>query len=79
MCGRYTLYTGEQAEEIRQIIDIAQRQANGQLKLGEVFPSDRAPILIANQDVESEEGKVPLSIRKFHGGILGWPVRNGGG
>ena len=50
MCGRYTLYTGEQAEEIRQIIDIAQRQANGQLKLGEVFPSDRAPILIANQD-----------------------------
>lgn len=40
MCGRYTLYTGEQAEEIRQIIDIAQRQAQGQLKLGEVFPSD---------------------------------------
>lgn len=50
MCGRYTLYTGEQAEEIRQIIDIAQRQVNGQLKLGEVFPSDRAPILVANQD-----------------------------
>lgn len=50
MCGRYTLYTGEQAEEIRQIIDIAQRQAQGQLKLGEVFPSDRAPILVANQD-----------------------------
>ena len=45
MCGRYTLYTGEQAKEIRQIIDIAQRQVNGQLKLGEVFPSDRAPIL----------------------------------
>ena len=50
MCGRYTLYTGEQAEEIRQIIDIAQRQAQGQLKLGEVFPSDRAPILVANQN-----------------------------
>ena len=50
MCGRYTLYTGEQAEEIRQIIDIAQRQVRGQLKLGEVFPSDRAPILVANQD-----------------------------
>lgn len=50
MCGRYTLYTGEQAEEIRQIIDIAQRQVQGQLKLGEVFPSDRAPILVANQD-----------------------------
>lgn len=50
MCGRYTLYTGEQAEEIRQIIDIAQRQVNGQLKLGEVFPSDRAPILVANQN-----------------------------
>lgn len=50
MCGRYTLYTGEQAEEIRQIIDIAQRQAQGQLKLGEVFPSDQAPILVANQD-----------------------------
>ena len=42
MCGRYTLYTDEQAEEIRQIIDIAQRQVRGQLKLGEVFPSDRA-------------------------------------
>lgn len=50
MCGRYTLYTGEQAEEIRQIIDIAQRQVNEQLKLGEVFPSDRAPILVASQD-----------------------------
>lgn len=50
MCGRYTLYTDEQAEEIRQIIDIAQRQVRGQLKLGEVFPSDRAPILVANQD-----------------------------
>ena len=50
MCGRYTLYTEEQAEEIRRIIDIAQRQVNGQLKLGEVFPSDRAPILVANQD-----------------------------
>ena len=50
MCGRYTLYTGEQAEEIRRIIDIAQRQVNGQLKLGEVFPSDRAPILVASQD-----------------------------
>ena len=50
MCGRYTLYTGEEAEEIRQIIDIAQRQVNGQLKLGEVFPSDRAPILVANQN-----------------------------
>ena len=50
MCGRYTLYTGEEAEEIRQIIDIAQRQVNGQLKLGEVFPSDRATILVANQD-----------------------------
>ena len=50
MCGRYTLYTGAQAEEIRQIIDIAQRQAQDQLKLGEVFPSDRAPILVANQD-----------------------------
>ena len=33
MCGRYMLYTGEQAQEIRQIIDIAQRQVNGQLKL----------------------------------------------
>lgn len=50
MCGRYTLYTGALAEEIRQIIDIAQRQAQDQLKLGEVFPSDRAPILVANQD-----------------------------
>ena len=50
MCGRYTLYTGEQAEEIRQIIDIAQWQVNGQLKLGEVFPSDRAPILVASQE-----------------------------
>ena len=50
MCGRYTLYTDGQAEEIRQIVEIAQRQVRGQLKLGEVFPSDRAPILVANQD-----------------------------
>ena len=50
MCGRYTLYTDEQAEDIRQIVEIAQRQVQGQLRLGEVFPSDRAPILVANQD-----------------------------
>ena len=47
MCGRYTLYTDEQAEEIRQIVEIAQRQVQGQLKLGEVYPSDRAPIPVS--------------------------------
>lgn len=50
MCGRYTLYTDGQADEIRQIVEIAQRQVQGQLKLGEVYPSDRAPILVENQD-----------------------------
>lgn len=50
MCGRYTLYTDGQAKEIRQIVEIAQRQVQGQLKLGEVYPSDRAPILVANRD-----------------------------
>lgn len=33
MCGRYTLYTDEQAEEIRQIVEIASGRSRGSSSL----------------------------------------------
>lgn len=46
MCGRYSLFTGDELAEIQQII----RQVDGQIKTGEIFPTNQAPILVAQGD-----------------------------
>lgn len=42
MCGRYSLFVENDAEEIREII----RQAGDAVKTGEIFPTNLAPILL---------------------------------
>lgn len=50
MCGRYTLFTEEENQELREIIEAAEKQAGPEeLKLGEIFPTNKAPILIQDK------------------------------
>ena len=46
MCGRYALYA-EGNEELRKILD----STEGEFKTGEIFPTDRAPILIRQNGI----------------------------
>ena len=45
MCGRYVLNEDAQEREIREIIEEVQRK-NETFKTGEIFPTDKVPILI---------------------------------
>lgn len=47
MCGRYTLFTDEEYQDIRKIIDeIERKHGSGCVKVGEIFPTNSAPILL---------------------------------
>jgi len=50
MCGRYTIFSDTEQRDIRDIIDEVQRKVNGELKTGEIFPTDKAPVLIEQQN-----------------------------
>lgn len=45
MCGRYVLFSDPEMEEIRNIIEEVQRK-NPEIKTGEIFPTNHAPILL---------------------------------
>lgn len=46
MCGRYSLFTEEENQEIKRIVrSIGQRYPENTMKLGEIFPTNQAPIL----------------------------------
>ena len=51
MCGRYVLFSDSEAQDIRDIIDAVQRKVNGKLKTGEIFPTDKVPVLIQENGV----------------------------
>jgi putative SOS response-associated peptidase YedK len=55
MCGRYVLFSDTEMQDIRDIIDEVQRKTNGEIKTGEIFPTDKAPILIQQQGVITPE------------------------
>ena len=46
VCGRYTLFSDTEVQDIRSIIEEVQRKTNGEIKTGEIFPTDKAPVLI---------------------------------
>lgn len=47
MCGRYTLFTDSDYEDIRKIIEEVERKhGEGCVKTGEIFPINSAPILL---------------------------------
>lgn len=58
MCGRYILFTDPELREIRDIINEVQRKIHGEIKTGEIFPTDRALILIQSQGILSPEAVV---------------------
>jgi len=50
MCGRYN-FTVEQDDEIRQILEQLNAKIHGKnIKTGEIFPTDMAPILLEEKD-----------------------------
>ena len=67
MCGRYTLFTDEEYQDIRKIIRAVQEKGN-EVKTGEIYPTNPAPILVW-------EGKetVPQAVK------WGWPKFQGSG
>ncbi len=46
MCGRYSLFTGDDAAEINRIVDTLNRKYKEPVRTGEIFPTNRAPILL---------------------------------
>lgn len=49
MCGRYTISIDEQ--EIRDIVNaITQQHPDAEVKTGEIYPTNPAPVLLAGQD-----------------------------
>ena len=67
MCGRYTLFTDEEYQDIRKIIQEVQEKGND-VKTGEIYPTNLAPVLV------QEYGEtVPQAVK------WGWPKYNGSG
>jgi len=54
MCGRYVLFSDTEIAEIREIIEEVQRKTEG-VKTGEIFPTDKAPVLIQEQGIITPE------------------------
>jgi len=70
MCGRY-LFTAEQSEEIQQIIQEVQRRCDAQkLKMGEIYPTDPAPVL------RLEDGSVRPDLLTWGFPLKGKPLIN---
>lgn len=52
MCGRYTFFTDKELQEVDEIIDqISNDIRIEQMKTGEIFPTETAPILIPERDL----------------------------
>lgn len=68
MCGRYVLFNDAEMADIRDIIEEVQRKSNSEIKTGEIFPTDKAPVLI-----QSSEKLVPEAVK------WGFPVFKGSG
>lgn len=50
MCGRYVLYTDKEQAEIREIIEEVNKKHNFQVKKGDIYPSNMAPIYAPTPD-----------------------------
>ena len=50
MCGRYVLFSDTEQQEIRDIINEVQRKTNGEIKTGEIYPTDKAPVLLQTEN-----------------------------
>lgn len=51
MCGRYTLFTEEDNQQIKQILEhLKNHPLRTQMKTGEIFPTNLAPIITNNKE-----------------------------
>jgi len=48
MCGRYTLFSDTENTEIKKMVEEVNRKYNVQIKIGDISPSNLAPIIKAN-------------------------------
>lgn len=52
MCGRYTFFTDKELQEVDEIIDqISNEIQLENMKTGEIFPTDMAPVLLPHDDI----------------------------
>ena len=49
MCGRYN-FSQEESDEIREIVREVERRQRGEFKMGEIYPTNVAPVLVAGDD-----------------------------
>lgn len=49
MCGRYTLFSDKEDREIKKIIEEINQKYQVQIKTGDIFPSDLAPVIRAEK------------------------------
>lgn len=55
MCGRYTLFHDTDSEEIQKILHLLQKKQVGTIPAGEIFPTNKAPVLVLeNNKVQPE-------------------------
>lgn len=56
MCGRYSLYTEQESQEIMNIInELDNRYPENHMKKGKIYPTNTAPILSLNNEVIKPE------------------------
>jgi putative SOS response-associated peptidase YedK len=69
MCGRYVAYTDEDYTEMANIVNEVQQKLGGteELKTGEIFPTDLAPILLSREGAMQAEPMM-WGFRRWDGG-----------
>lgn len=50
MCGRYNFSTDNPDEKMTALISVMERKYPGEYKIGDIFPGDTAPVMIARGD-----------------------------
>ncbi|MDR2106802.1 MAG: SOS response-associated peptidase [Coriobacteriales bacterium] len=71
MCGRYVIFAGDEAGALRLIVEEAQRRADEAesgvvVKTGEVFPTDVAPVLVAEAPAEGSSAASSPAASSLH-------------
>lgn len=52
MCGRFYIAAGDTEDELKAIIETLQRKAGGQMKTGEICPTDIAPVIANSRELK---------------------------
>mgnify|MGYP001181821414 CR=1 FL=1 len=50
MCGRYTIFTDEDYDEITKILSEVNKRSSETVKTGEIYPTNLAPVLLNDTD-----------------------------